>query len=147
MYVDESGKVYVGTAGGLTVKEGTNWDTYDTVNSGLYANDVYDVFVDKNGVIYAGGYNNGSLSIKNGETWTTYTTNDGLGSGFITVCADGNGNIYAGSTTNGLCIYDGTTWTIYTTDNELGSNNVYGVHVDEKGNIYAATTGGLSVFR
>jgi hypothetical protein len=41
----------------------------------------------------------------------------------------------------------GTTFTNYTTSNGLGSGDVNGVYVDQNGNVYAATAGGLSISR
>ena len=154
MHVCVSGSnVYVATDGaGVSVYNGSSWTNY-TLPNGTLNNDVYSVAVNGSTICAATA---GGLSIYNGSSWTTYTTANGLASNQVMgVWIGAHSTIYA-ATNGGLCVSTtgGTSWTTYTTSNGLGSNAVndvtVGYNVDNNGNItrtniFAATSGGLSV--
>jgi ligand-binding sensor domain-containing protein len=54
------------------------------------------------------------------------------------VIDESKGILYAG-TFGGISSYDGTDWETYTTSEGLISDNVFDLHVDASGNLYAAT--------
>jgi hypothetical protein len=81
------------------------------------------------------------------STWTfaNRTTDDSLGSNFVTGVYAVGSTVYA-ATTGGLSISTdgGANFTNYTTDDSLGNNNVQGVYASGS-TVYAATAGGVSI--
>jgi ligand-binding sensor domain-containing protein len=55
-----------------------------------------------------------------------------------------DGDLWIGTAFEGLLRYDGETFTTYTTADGLAGDTVRGVHEDEDGTLWFATTGGLS---
>ena len=89
-----------------------------------------------------------ALSAQSNFSVTNYTTsNSALGSNSITsIKGDLNGNIWAGTSANGISKFTGGAWTNLTTTDGLVGNNVKGVDVDGLGNVWIATSAGLSKY-
>lgn len=62
---DTDGKMYFGTSNGLSVFDGTNWNTY-RIENGLISNNILTIAIDKNNVVWL-GTDNGVTCFKNGE--------------------------------------------------------------------------------
>ncbi|HPB02828.1 MAG TPA: two-component regulator propeller domain-containing protein [Bacteroidales bacterium] len=79
---------------------------------------------------------------------TNYTTsNSPIGSNSITALkGDSNGNMWIGSSDNGLTVLSSSTGTILTTSDGLVGNNVKDIDIDGLGNVWIATTAGLSKY-
>jgi ligand-binding sensor domain-containing protein len=79
------------------------------------------------------------------SSWNSHYPNGPNGSAFISVVADQDGIIWAGSgdaNGKGMYRFDGTTWTSYTTANSLlPANEVYRMSVGCNGSVWASTYG------
>lgn len=91
---------------------------------------------------------NSGLEVYNGAGWTNYTTANQLASDTVTsVVVSGSGSgatIFAG-TAGGVSFSTGSTYSTWTSANGLGSNIINNLFLGSTG-LYAATTGGLSVY-
>ena len=64
--MDHSGKLWVGTRGGISVLDGSEWINY-TTRDGLLSNNILSIVCDKTGDVYIGSdkgfmvYNHGAL--------------------------------------------------------------------------------------
>ena len=77
-------------------------------------------------------------------TWTTYKQSDGLAYDYVLSLAPDGDNMWFG-TTRGVSVFDGTTWTTYNTSNsDLVSNRVNAIAIDQEGNKWFGTMGGVS---
>ena len=76
-----------------------------------------------------------------------YTTEQGLALD-LTTCgyADKKGNLWFGTTVNGVSKYDGHSFTNYTTSQGLIENRINSIIEDRAGNIWFATPSGVSKF-
>ena len=80
--------------------DGTNWTTFDTLNSGLADNYVNSIAIDTHGNKWFG--TQGGVSMFNDTVWTSYTIADGLASNnVLSVAIDAQGNKWFG-TNNGV---------------------------------------------
>ncbi|MBS1251717.1 MAG: hypothetical protein MAG451_00750 [Anaerolineales bacterium] len=169
--VDGDGAVWIGTqryveegvwtGGGLNVYRDGSWTVYDEDNSGLPGDEIQDIEVDADGVVWIG---TGDLRDGSGaglvafdtktNTWLpTYTTDDGLPSNVVTdVALDATGNQVwvatapaGGYTGGGLAVFESGDWTGYTSpaDRPGSGEDVTGdfraVAVDGDGNPWAGT--------
>jgi hypothetical protein len=91
------GNKWVGTSGGVSEFDGTNWITYTTAD-GLSNNNVNAVAIDLQGNKWFGfGFSGGGVSKFDGTNWTSYTTADGLGSNSVySIYIDAKGNKWFG---------------------------------------------------
>jgi len=124
------------------------WTIYNTGNSGIGNNFVYDIAQDAQGNKWF-GVSFAGVRMFDGTTWTSYTTgNSGLPNNeVISVGIDGLGNKWFGTYGSGVAKFDGTNWTVYNTGNSgLVNNYVQHITHDALGNIWLATSGGVSVF-
>jgi ligand-binding sensor domain-containing protein len=91
---------------------------------------------------------NSGLEVYNGTGWTNYTTSNGFASDTVTsVVVQGSGSgatVFAG-TAGGVSFSTGSIYSTWTTANGLGSNIINNLFLGSTG-LYAATTGGLSVY-
>ena len=101
--------------------------------------------------VYASTVSSGVLTnsysvMQDTTVWVDYlTTNSGIPTNYLTcVEVDETGNIWVGSTANGLIFYDRTNWVNYTRANSLmPSNYVTSVLNGNNGDIFVGTTSGL----
>jgi ligand-binding sensor domain-containing protein len=97
--IDEAGRVWVGTDGGLSVlTPDGSWTTYTSRNSGLVAYSIEALAIDAVGRVWAG--TNGGLSVLAPDgSWTTYALEDsGLANNSINALAiDAAGRVWAGA--------------------------------------------------
>ncbi|MFQ5453653.1 MAG: two-component regulator propeller domain-containing protein [Candidatus Zixiibacteriota bacterium] len=100
----DNNNIWFGTNNGVSVFNGVNWITYNTVNSSLVDDVVISVAVDLSGNKWFG--TRFGLSRFDGSNWITYTTeNSGLPDNFINAIEiDMVGNLWLG-TNNGAAIY------------------------------------------
>lgn len=119
---------------GLSKFDGTTWTTYNTSNSGISSNNIYQIVIDSHGNKWIA--TNEGLNMFDGTTWTTYnTSNSGIANDYINqIVIDSDGNKWIG-TNSGLCKFDGKTWTTYDTGNSgIAGNNVMNITIDSQGN-------------
>ena len=79
---------------------------------------------------------------------TNYTTTNSsiVSNDILSVQGTSTGDVWFGSNGSGASKLDGSTWTTYTTSQGLGSNTVKGIIEDHLGNIWFATTGGVTKY-
>lgn len=104
---DKSGKIWAGSADGISVFDGNSWQIYTTQNSSLPVNAINCLYTADNGV-WAG--TNAGLSWFDGTNWTTFTTaNSGLASDTVYTVVSNSNTIYIG-TKQGLSVFNNGTW-------------------------------------
>lgn len=125
------------------------WTTFNTGNSGITDNMIWDIAVNPNdNSKWFGGFNNGVIHY-NDSTWTVHNLSTGAFSNQICpVRIDTNGTIWAGTYGQGVQSLTGNVWTNYTpTNSGLAGTYVYGMTTDENGVKYFPTRhNGLSTF-
>ncbi|WP_162271029.1 T9SS type A sorting domain-containing protein [Chryseobacterium glaciei] len=125
-----------------------SYTTYNSGNSGIGSNSIYDIKSDANGLLWVASYYGISTTL-NGTTFTNYnTSNSGIASNVILkIEIDGQGRKWLASQSNGIILYNGTTWTNYTTSNSgLPNNNIIDIAVDGQNNLWVVTDAGLTKF-
>jgi uncharacterized repeat protein (TIGR02543 family) len=140
-----------GNTGNVTIASATSATTTLTLTAPatIQANFAYNPTT-----IYAATNSGIFISTNGGATWTNYTTsNSGLVSNNVkAIYYDSNSGQILAATYGGVSISTngGSTWASYSTANStgLGSNYINGIYYEyissTIGNIFAATTGGLS---
>ncbi len=140
------------TAGnGVAMLSGSNWITYTTANSGLYADEVTAIAVDGQGNAWFGHEN--ALSLRRADgSWDTFTAADGLPECSVTAIAVGrDGTVWLGCEGQGIVAFSPTTgepalsgaeaFTVHTVASTCGglvSNNVVDLAVDGMGDVWVA---------
>ncbi|WP_083996798.1 T9SS type A sorting domain-containing protein [Chryseobacterium sp. BLS98] len=122
-------------------------EIYNTSNSGIGSNNVRDIEIDNNGLLWL-STNNG-VSTFNGTAFTNYnTSNSGIMSNAILeIEIDGLQRKWMASQNNGIILLNGTTWSNYTASNSgLPNNAIKGIAVDGANNLWVITSEGLTKF-
>ena len=148
---DVSGKIWIGTEKGVSIKNGLNWSYINAPD--LPSRQVQDIVMMANGSVAIGTDAGLTIVTENSGTYsfTTYTrqnTSLGLISNDIkSMHEDAAGDLWIG-TPFGISKFDGTNWTKYNVANTIGlaSNDVRAFAEDASGNIYVATAFGLTTF-
>jgi ligand-binding sensor domain-containing protein len=147
--IDGQNNKWIGTNGkGLLKFDGKNLAIFDTSNSGLPNNYIYEIAIDGQGNKWIGTYG-GGLAKFDGVNWTVYnTSNSGLPNNYVRAIAiDGQGNKWIGTNGGGLAKFDGVNLTVYNTSNSgLPSNAVLAIAIDGQGNKWIGTDQGLAKF-
>jgi len=123
---------------GTPVSVSAKWQT---LSSG---NQVLDLLVDGNEVWAA---TTGGVVRWNADegTYRRYTTLDGLASNTVKeIVRDGQGNIWAASSVDGVSRFDGSEWQTFTTEDGLVNNDVITIAADNDGNVWVSAFGGVS---
>ena len=143
LHQDSDGKIWVGTAAGLNIIDGENWDTYSKSN-GLPHKVIWDIGEDTNGNIWVATPK--GISKYNGKDWTNIDKDDGIAHNkVLTVEPDSKGNMWIG-TKKGASMYDGENWRTFTVNNGLINNVVIDIMEDSGGRMWFATRKGISVY-
>jgi hypothetical protein len=125
---------------------------YNTANSDIGDNKVWDVECDAAGNVWLSTYDGGLTKTITPDysNWTVYTTTNSQLSDNQTrpINKATNGEVWVGTQNAGLNYFNGTSWTSYTVSNsDIPSNTIYKIVDGPGGVIYLATKGGgLSVF-
>jgi len=99
--VNASDHVFAGTSNGIfrTTNDGATWDS---ISTGLTTRGVWDIEVDRNGVLYAGIYLGGVFrSTNNGDTWSFAGL---LGEDVLSLAINSRGHVFAGTTNHGVFV-------------------------------------------
>lgn len=136
-------KIYAGTNKGIyqSDENGTSWTP---INSGLIAQRVHDLIINKQDEIFAGTYGGIFYSGDNGETWTEI--NHGLTNlAIVDMAINKNGDLFAGTVTSDLfrSMDNGKTW--QKTNNGLPLQNIWisSFAINSQNVIFAATGRGI----
>src|SRR6056297_181661 len=142
---DQSGNIWLGTRGGVSVYNGESFTHY-TETEGLSNNFVASIIEDQSGNIWV-GTEGGGVSVFDGEHFTHYTVNEGLSNNIVfSIAEDQSGNIWLGTGGGGVSVFDGEHFTHYTINEGLSNNSVWSILEDKRGNIWLGTDGGVSLF-
>ncbi len=146
---DPSGNMWFATMGGVSKFDGTTWTNYTSSTTNLNGNTIRDIIAKGNGDIWVAIDNNfvtgGGIFSFNGTSWTDRTSN--ITNLYLkAVFTQNGGTTWAGGQFEGLCERSGTNWTKYTTTEGLVADNVMEICEDLSGNIWVATTGGVSKY-
>jgi ligand-binding sensor domain-containing protein len=134
--IDKNGNKWFGSNSGVSVFNGLNWITYNSLN-GLVSNAVNTIAADSIGNVWVG--TNSGISMFDGNIWTTLTTQDGLVNNHVnSIAIDSDGNKWFG-TSGGVSMFDDTKWTTYTPENGLASYNTIYIAIDKQGNKWFST--------
>lgn len=143
--IDASGNKWIGFSNrGATKFDGVSCTIYDTLNSGIAANWVYDIAFGAGNTIWFATKK--GLSKFDGTNWTTYKKiNSGLPSDTVLTLFVDNTDVWIG-TQNGLSKFNGSTWAVYNTANSgLINNKVLCINKDASNKMWIGTPVGLSV--
>lgn len=127
----------------FNVEQPINTIFFNTLNSDMPNDKVFDVMVDDDGQVWVA--TDGGLASFNGTdatNWERYY-DVAFGSTHHSVLQHSNGNIYVGTKTEGLRSFDGTNWHEHTNNN---LNDIYSILEDNDGNILVGQQGALSIF-
>ena len=143
-----SGKLWVAfQGGGLSYYDGSAWKDYNTWDSKLPSQNVFDIYIAKAGTKWVG--TGGGLVEISGSNWTIFTPdNSGLPSYFIyKIAEDDAGNLWLATPDKGVIKYDGQNWTAFNKDNSpLTTNKIYTIEKSWKGGFWFGTADGLFFF-
>ena len=157
VYEDNEGYIWVGFGekGIVKWKSGEVIEHY-TVEQGLASNRVNTITQDKDGNLLIGTAK--GLSVFDGKVFTNYDFTNGIGNGFVTDIEVVGNNIWIGTGSfmkaganqtigGGLTLYNGKTFKSFDltqfTGIDLLSSNINCITVDDNGNIWIGTLGGL----
>lgn len=147
--IDQLGNIWIGTWGyGILKYDGSDWTQYNTDNSGLPSNGIFEVRVDESGIVWIGTFNEGLVTF-DGQNWTIYnSSNSDLPNDNVRCIEfDFSNNVWVG-TDDGLARRTPLNrWDVFSYV-ELGHSvhSVREVIRSETGNMYFATDGGLIKF-
>lgn len=141
---DSQGRIWVGTASGVSVYDDGSWTTYTTSNSGLLNNNIAALAVDDQDNVWvatmsgAGKYD--------GSSWVSYTAaNSGLSTNMLrSLAIDNQGDPWFGTSGSGADHFNGSTFTNYNTTQGLAHDFVQGIAEDGQGNMWFGTSNGVS---
>lgn len=137
--------------GGVSRYNGSSWTIFNTGNSAIADDRIYNLVKAPNGILWF-GTRDGGLCSYNGTTFTTISISSNVTVNYDRVMGmdiDGNGVIWIGSAGGGLVKYNPSTnqWAQYSTSNStILDNDVYTITCGPDGNIWAGTFDGLSIF-
>ena len=140
---DKENNVWVGTQwNGLFKYDGKNWIEFDTSNSEITSNNIYDMKFDSDGNLWM-ATGNGLVKF-DGSNWIVFNTaNSGLlQNEILSIEIDEKGIIWLGFFNYGLMKFDGINWKKYNLSNSiLPLNAVYAIEFDDKDNVWLGTGG------
>jgi photosystem II stability/assembly factor-like uncharacterized protein len=143
--VDSSGTLFEGTVGGGVFEStdgGVVWFQPETEWQPTTM-DVRSILPVRTGRLIIGTANNGIFYLNKGDTSWTQSAGNFSNTIVMSLCSGGDGEVYAGTTSGIFVSADtGATWSL---DTSLGLLYVNELAVDDSGNIWAATMGGLFV--
>ncbi len=140
---DNENHIWVGTQwNGLFEFDGTNWREYNTSNSNIPSNNIYDMKFDSDGNLWM-ATGNGLVKF-DGSNWIVFNTTNSslLQNEILSIEIDEKGIIWLGFFNYGLMKYDGINWKKYNLSNSiLPSNTVYAIEFDNQDNVWIGTGG------
>ena len=164
IYRDSSGILWIGTIGGGLNRFDPDTEKFKSFKKdpdnqeSLNTNSVLSVYEDLNGTIWLGSYDDGLFKYipgKNGkpDRFIQYVHDkNNLNSLSYNVAriviGDKSGNTWIGTEGGGLNKFnlENESFTIYTMEDGLPNNVIWGILLDEKGNLWISTNNGLSRF-
>jgi sugar lactone lactonase YvrE len=144
---DPSGRLWVGTAGGITRYDGATLVRFKPTAFGLRGDRVNALGVDNAGRVWLG--TDGGAATFNGEAWVAYTSGDsGLRDNYLLSLAIDRrptGDVVWFGHRDGISRFDTASgqWSSLTSDDaQLGSGGVGSLYLDSAGRLWAGSLGG-----
>ena len=149
---DASGRVWVGTESGVSIKTGLNWSYVPS--SVLPASSIQDLIVLSDSSVAVATKDGLAIitdqsGVFSGTTYTKQSTSNGLANNDVrSLYEDSNGSLWIG-TLFGISEFDGSNWTKYNVSNTIGlvSNDIRSFVEDPAGNLFICTAYGLTTFK
>ena len=135
--IDNSGYKWIATDSGLAKFDGSEWTIYNTKNSGLTDDAIFELLIDSKDQIWI-IYTSGALILFDRHNWHEYDISNSpiYGSFIETVAIDKHDNIWWGGYDFGLCKFDLTNWILH---DELYGASISAIYADENDNIWIGT--------
>ena len=134
----------------VTISFSQSAELFDTNNSEIIDNDLWEVSVDESGKLYLGTVKFGLITFENGEFKNLNKKNSDIKGDAVTpIFTDSKGNIWLNYSkpNSEIARYDGYEWTIFTTKDIPTSNiSVIDFTEDKEGNIYFGGGNGFFKF-
>ncbi|MCG3167463.1 MAG: hypothetical protein POELPBGB_03255 [Bacteroidia bacterium] len=142
---DSKGNLWISCANAGVASFNGKGFTYYTEESGLISNDVRSIFEDSKGNLWFGTFS-GVTKLANAKFETLELNNGSAGNFIYSICQDKSGNLWFGAYGGGLGKYDGKSVVFFKTTDGLADNYVTNVEINNKGEVVASTTSGISIF-
>lgn len=140
LYKDSKGRVWIGTSNGLALFENGKIVSF-TEKDGIPKSRILVFQEDAKGNLWFGG--NSFLVYYDGQNFTSYPFKQGLLKGLRALSMDGEGNLWVGTTGNGIGIFRDGQFISYLKDKDGLANSFIGdIFRDTEGNIWVGTFGG-----
>lgn len=112
-----------------------------------YPDQLTGIVQDKNGVIWITTNGDGLYSYSKDGKWDRTLPDDSdLPSSYLAgISLAPDGSLWIGTYKNGVVNYDGKNWRVFTVESGLINPNVNGILVEENGNVWLATDGGITL--
>ena len=144
LYVDKQGRLWVGTAHGVSVLDNGAWRNF-TDGSGLESVEITDIAEAADGSMWFATWGDGVARWSDSE-WTHYNTGDGLLAPHVsTIWADPAGPLWFG-TVSGLSVFDGEVWQNFGAANGIEIGRIYAMTPAVGGGMYLGTARGVVRF-
>ncbi len=144
--VDADHKVWIDSDFGFLSWDGTNFTIHNTEDFGLLSNNIYLLTTDNQDNLWIGGPQR-LVKRQNGTNIIYDSTNSPLTSEPTCLKQDLYGNLWVGTTDNGLLHYNGILWSFFSTANSgIPNNRIIDLEIDGFGNIWIVTVNALSRF-
>jgi ligand-binding sensor domain-containing protein len=135
----DRGTMLAGTNEGVWRSDdgGSKWTRF---NTGLIAQRVNDIVIDRSDAVYAGSYGGVFRSTDNGQTWTERNTGLAKDIGILDMAADADGRLFIGTYLAGIyrSIDSGASWQKLNTGIERTPGNwIMNVAVTSRGHVFA----------
>jgi ligand-binding sensor domain-containing protein len=146
--IDKQNRIWLGTnSAGLMLFDSVNTIVYNTSNSGIPSNIIYNMRFDSKGHLWITTPN--GMAEFDGSNWILFNTwNSGLPDNFVlSLEIDKDDILWLGLYSGGLVKYDHKTWKKYNlTNSGLPSNGVFSLKCTEKNTVWAGAWKGLLKF-
>jgi hypothetical protein len=143
IFEDATGKVWIGTDGGVSVIDDKKITTFTTTD-GLAHNRVWDILQDSKRNFWFGTFG-GGVTVYDGKIFKTYTTKDGLShNSILCLFEDRSGNIWIGGAGGGLTRFDGESFITITKAEGLPDETVYDIEEAEDASLWIGTNLGIT---
>jgi hypothetical protein len=148
--IDHDNRVWVATSAGVAVYDGNHWAHYDE-SSGLVNNTIEAVICDRKGKVWiAHTY---GVETFDGSGWVfygdEYKTTPKIKvedlHGVKSLAVDGQGYIWAGTTSHGVSVFDGIQWKTYQSHEHFCGAAINGITFDSLNRVWLATDFGLFI--